>query len=280
MRLYRAAWVVVGLLALAAVGLILASIFGVHVILLAAGTVIVTLVAAGGAAQLRIWHDGKLDAEKQRKQELEWQKEGERRKEIDSLDRECRELVERAEKAVRVVIHSDARSRNLLNTDVNKGLLWDKVDHIEMNAKKISDLRTKHRSITASSVIGPERWTAANKTGQEGPMTAAGIGRQRQAIEMALGSVESLVENLEHYAASVKAVDATHRDWVGAQEVERLNDDVLDLLASTVKDELAVEEVRTLAERAAQAKEAFEESVREANLAAETLALPDEIPES
>jgi hypothetical protein len=76
--------------------------------------------------------------------------------------------------------------------------------------------------------------------------------------------------------ASVKAVDATYRDWIGAQHAEGLNESVRDLLANTVKDELAVEELRTLTERTAQAKEAFQESVRKASLAAETLSLPDE----
>jgi hypothetical protein len=71
-------------------------------------------------------------------------------------------------------------------------------------------------------------------------------------------------------------VDATHRDWIGAQHAEGLNESVRDLLANTVKDELAIEELRMLTERTAQAREALQESVREANLAAETLALPDD----
>ena len=71
-------------------------------------------------------------------------------------------------------------------------------------------------------------------------------------------------------------VDATHWDWIGAQHAEGLNESVRDLLANTVKDELAIEELRMLTERTAQAREALQESVREANLAAETLALPDD----
>jgi len=285
MDLYRTAWVVVGLLALAAVGLIVAAIFGIHVILLAIATPIVTLVAAGGVFELEDRRDMKLHDEEQHKQQLKLQEEGRKRHARLLLDRDCLELLERAEDAVRSIMNSDARAKNLLNTYVDEGLLRDNIHTIETVAKKITDLRAKHKSIMAMSVTEPdarqpghrvERSPAADKTEQTAPMTAAVIGPQRQVIEMVLGSAKSRVESLEHYAASVKAVDATYRDWIGAQHAEGLNESVRDLLANAVKDELAAEELRALTERTAQAKEAFQESVREASLAAETLTLPDE----
>lgn len=285
MRPYKAAWVVVGLLAIAAVGLILASIFGVHVIPLAIWTGIATIAAVAVAVNLQDRHDRKLRAEKQRQQQLEQQKEQERRSERVSLNRDCLELLERAENAVAAIMNSDARARNLLNTYVDEELLRDNIRNIEIVAKKITDLRAQHRSITAMSAPEPDarqsayrrvRFTAANETKQTGPMTDAVIGPQRRAIETVLRFAKSRVENLERYAASIKAVDATYRDWIGAQHAEGLNERVRDLLANTVKDELAAEELRTLTERTAQARGAFQESVREANLAAETLALPDE----
>jgi len=105
-------------------------------------------------------------------------------------------------------------------------------------------------------------------------MTEAVLGPQREALAMVLRSVTSRVENLEHYASSVKAVDRTYRDWLGAQKAERLNDSVRDALAEAVRDELAVEELRRLIDRAAAAELAFRESIHEANLAGESLALP------
>jgi hypothetical protein len=285
MRPYRAAWVIVGMLALAAVSFILASIFGAHVILLAIGTGLATFFAAGVAGALQGGHYEKLRVEKNRKRELEAQKEFERKRERRSLDRDCLELLERAEDAVSAIVNSDARSQNLLNTYVDEELLRDNIHTVEIVAKKITALRAKHRSITAMSAKEPYtgeqlflhmQSTALDETEKTGPMTAAVIGPQRRAIETALRSAKSRVENLERYAASVKAVDATYRDWIGAQHAEGLNESVRDLLANTVKDELAVEELRTLTERTAQAKEAFQESVRKASLAAETLSLPDE----
>jgi hypothetical protein len=84
------------------------------------------------------------------------------------------------------------------------------------------------------------------------------------------------VENLEHYASSVKKVDAAYRDWIGSQEAGRLNDPVRDVLAEMVRDKLAAEEFNRLTERTSMAEQAFRQSIQEANLAAETLALPDE----
>lgn len=268
MSLHRAAWYVVGLLAIAAAGLILASILGVNVAPLAIGTGIGTIVAFAAAAGLQEQHDRKLLAETMMLQRLERVKEQERRSERASLNPDCRELLERAEDAAAAIMNSDARSQNLLNTYVDEELLRDNIRNIEMVAKKITDLRAKHRSITAMSATEPDA--------QAGPMTDAVIGPQRRAIETVLSFAKSRVENLERYAASIKGVDATHRDWIGAQRAEGLNEGVRDLLANTVKDELAVEELRMLTERTAQAREAFQKSVREANLAAEILALPDD----
>jgi len=93
---------------------------------------------------------------------------------------------------------------------------------------------------------------------------------------MVLSSMAVRVENLEHYASSVKKVDATYRDWIGSQEAGRLNDPVRDVLAEMVRDKLAAEEFNRLTERTSMAEHAFRQSIQEANLAAEILALPDE----
>jgi len=109
-----------------------------------------------------------------------------------------------------------------------------------------------------------------------GPITSAVIRPQRQAIALALVHAKSRVENLERYASTVRTVDITYKDWIGAQKAERLNDRVRDLYARTAADELAVQELNRLAERTAAAERAFHASIREANTVAEILALPDD----
>ena len=110
---------------------------------------------------------------------------------------------------------------------------------------------------------------------QPGPMTAEVINAQQQALAMVLKSATSRVANLERYASSVDKVEATYRDWMSSQKAERLNDRVRNLLASTAKDEVAVEDLKTWTERTVSAEQAFRHSIQEASLAAEVLALPD-----
>ena len=141
------------------------------------------------------------------------------------------------------------------------------------------------RGTGASAGVVPQACPDCEATGRQkswilaqspGPMTAAVIRPQQQYLATVLDSVTSHAQNLEHYAESVKAVDATYRDWIGAQQAEHLNERVRHLLASTVRDELAAAELRRLTERTAAAEQAFRHSIQEAGRAAETLALPAE----
>jgi hypothetical protein len=180
-----------------------------------------------------------------------------------TLDRECSDLLRRAEEAAESILASDARAKSLLDAPVDVELLRDNVLEVLNAGAKVSDLRARQRAIAEKSLPTP------------GSMTAAVLEPQEKALAMVLRSITSRVENLEHYASSVKAVDTTYRDWIGAQEAERLNDPVRDVLAETLRDELATEELRGLTDRANIAEEAFRRSIYEANLAGETLALPD-----
>lgn len=180
-----------------------------------------------------------------------------------SLDQECSDLLRRAEAAEESILWFYARGGNLLDAPVDVELLRDNVEEVLKAGVKISNLRAQQRAIAEKSPPTP------------GSMTAAVLEPQMKALAMVLRSITSRVENLEHYASSVKAVDRTYRDWIGAQEAERLNDQVRDVLAETLRDELAAEELRELTDKANIAKEAFRRSIYEANLAGETLALPD-----
>jgi hypothetical protein len=180
-----------------------------------------------------------------------------------SLDRECSDLLRRAEAAEKSIQAFYARAENLLDAPVDAELLRDNVEEVLTVGAKVSNLRAQQKAIAEKSSPTP------------GSMTAAVLEPQVKALAMVLESITSRVENLEHYASSVKAVDTTYRDWIGAQEAERLNDPVRDVLAETLRDELAAEELRGLTDRANIAKEAFLRSIYEANLAGETLALPD-----
>lgn len=297
------AWVLVVLGGLTAVSSILASVFGAQAILLAVGSAIFTGAALLWASKLqaeenRSWRDELLRREQQKalerqqhQEELERQQELRRQRSIrEGLDRDCADLLRRAEGAVKVIVASDARAEDLLDPPVDEELLRENVEAVLTACIKITDLRAKQREIIARSSPRSEEprlgdlldsfFGGRSRTNPSedplGPETAAVLRPQQQALAMVLRSVTSRVENLEHYASSVKAVDATNRDFNGAQQAERLNESVRDLLANTVRDELAAEELKRLTERTAAAEQAFRDSIHEANLAAETLALPDD----
>lgn len=279
----KVAWFVAVLVGLTALSSILASIFGAQAIILAVVSTIFTGVAVFWASKLQVRENRNRTArelarrqarelERQREEELERQRTMRRR-----LDRDCSELLRRAEVAVENILKSEARAEDLLDPPVDESLIRDGVQRILSAGAKITDLRAKQISITVRSLpkyeqIDYERFEEL----KPGPMTDAVLERQRQALAMVMNWMTSQVENLEHYASSVKKVDATYRDWIGSQEAERLNDPVRDVLAEMAKDKLAAEEYSRLTERTSMAEQAFRQSIEEANLVGEILALPDD----
>jgi hypothetical protein len=275
----KVAWFVVVLLGLTAVSSILASVLGAQAILLA----LVSTIFAGAAG---FWAANLQGKERARALERHQAAELQRRRKQDEyrqwstrqgLDHDCAELLRRAETAVKAILESDARAGDLLDPPVDEKLLRDCVQRILSAGAKVTDLRARQRKIAISSLPKsdqPSRGYARDER-TPGPMTGAVLEPQQQALAMVLRSMTTHAENLEHYASSIKRVDATYRDWIGSQEAGRLNDSVRDVLAEMVRDKLAAEELSRLAERTSVAEQAFRQSIQEASLAAETLALPE-----
>jgi hypothetical protein len=329
MRSNRIARVVVVLGSLTALSSILASIFGVHVILLAVGSTIFTIAAARAAFRLQVRQDDRRKVEAFRQERLKHQQEAKRSLDRAKLDPDVAELLRRAEEAVEAILASDARAENLLSYLVDENALSDSAQAISDLADEITDLRAELRSISVrslpegrsrpympkgglpkpdmpkgdSSDVG-ELFCAGGDLGgggrlgdllggffvggsevqptesvsdiPAGPMTADAIRPGQRAIVVALKSAESRLLKLERYALSVRKVDAMHRDWIGTQKAERLNQRFQDIVARTAADELAAKEFDRLTEKAAEAERSFHQSVEEADLAGETLVLPDD----
>jgi hypothetical protein len=271
----------------------LASIFGAHAILLAVISTIFTIAAASGASELPAMQDRMRRAElrrKQQREELARRQQPVKPQRHVELEWDCFNLSRRAGKAEETILASVARAENLLDQPIDEKLLRENVLAVLNRGIRITDLRAKQRAITGEKkpsgsmqhvgysfgdlYIEATLWSKAGEEIQPGPQTAAVLEPQKQALAMMLRSMTSRVENLERYASSIKAVDATYRDWIGAQQAERLNQVFRDELAETMRDKLAAEELKTLSERAAMAEQAFHDSIDEANLAAEILALP------
>ena len=112
-------------------------------------------------------------------------------------------------------------------------------------------------------------------SGRAGPMTTTVLLSQNRAISIARDATTARVQALESLAAQVAVADAARRDWETAHRMAANNDKYLDLVARTAADQHATAEITGLAEQAATAAQAFRETLQQATLAAEALALPD-----
>ena len=106
-------------------------------------------------------------------------------------------------------------------------------------------------------------------------MTTAVLLSQNRAISLASDATTARVVSLELLAAQVAAADAARRDWETAHRMAANNDKYRDLVARTAADQHATTEITGLAEQAAEAAQALRETLQQATLAAEALALPE-----
>jgi hypothetical protein len=111
--------------------------------------------------------------------------------------------------------------------------------------------------------------------GAAGPMTTAILASQNRAITMARDATTARVVALERVAAQVAAAEAARRDWETAHKLAASNDKYRDLVARTAADEHATVEIAGLADQAEEAARVFRETLSQAALAAEALALPE-----
>ena len=116
---------------------------------------------------------------------------------------------------------------------------------------------------------------ASHGAGLGGPMTTAVLASQNRAVSIARDAVTARVLGIELLAAHVAAAEAARRDWAAAHQAAGRNDRYLDLVARTAADEHAALQIEGMTEQAALAAQALRETLQQATLAAEALALPD-----
>lgn len=179
-----------------------------------------------------------------------------------ALDRVSRELLIRAQAAIDSALDSVgddvAESPDIVAEPALRWHEWQ----IAIALRDITELRNEYEANAAASA---------------GPLTSSVLGPQQRALELAQDAVESRVTALEHYATEVLAARSALRDWQAALRVSDLNDRYLDLVAHTAADEHAVTEISGLTEQATAAAQAVRESMRQVDVAAAALALPESL---
>jgi hypothetical protein len=177
-----------------------------------------------------------------------------------ALEAGCRELLGRAQRAIATIVTSPVYSDDLRSAVEEPVLRWHEWQ-IAIALRDITELLLDLVSGYAA--------------GAAGPMTTAILLSQNRAISLARDATTARVLSLEILAAQVAAADAARRDWETSHRMAANNDKYRDLVARTAADQHATVEITGLAEQAAEAAQALRETLQQATLAAEALALPE-----
>jgi hypothetical protein len=177
-----------------------------------------------------------------------------------ALELGCRRLLNRAQRAIATIVTSPvyvSELRSAVDEPVLRGHEWE----IAVSLREITELLLELASGYAD--------------GTAGPMTTTILLSQNRAISLARDATTARVLSLEILAAQVAAATAAQRDWETAHRMAANNDKYRDLVARTAADQHATVEISGLAEQAAEAGRALRETLQQAALAAEALALPE-----
>ena len=174
-----------------------------------------------------------------------------------ALDRASRELLLRAQQAVRRCLDAEADELETEGRVPTSTLEWHEWE-IAVALRDITDLRAEHDLNVAASA---------------GPRTAAVLRSQQEALARAQEAIADRVAGLERYAASMTAAATAYRDWQDALRVADMNDRYLDLVARTAADEYAADEINDETERTL-AQQAYRQASQDVSTAAAALVLP------
>jgi len=177
-----------------------------------------------------------------------------------ALELGCRSLLSRAQRAIATILSSPVYAGDLRAAIEEPVLRWHEWQ-IAVALRDITELLLE----LASGYGG----------GAAGPMTTTILLSQNRAISLARDATTARVLSREILAAQVAAADAARRDWETAHRMAANNDKYRDLVARTAGDQHATMEIAGLAEQAANAAQALRETLQQATLAAEALALPE-----
>ncbi|GAA4239354.1 hypothetical protein GCM10022254_59120 [Actinomadura meridiana] len=159
------------------------------------------------------------------------------------------DLLGRLQEAVRVVLSADVTKEGMLDDLRNAVVLPAQEWEVAQTLREISRLRREQR--------------AARKAGESAELAQV-MEPQTRALNLARASIAERVEAIERYAEQVKAADQALLQWKTLQRLADNNDAYGELLARTVRDELAIAEIEGLTEEAAQVEEALRRSVEKA----------------
>ncbi|WP_156325799.1 hypothetical protein [Nonomuraea sp. SBT364] len=171
----------------------------------------------------------------------------------EDLDYPCQVLLRRAQAAADAILGSQVHRAGLIDTIDNRVTLPEELWQISQRLAKLSAMHAEHGRLVPRDL--PSGLADAFK-----PYSTA--------LDAAWTSLSRRVRNLEKYAKQVLKADKVFHAHQRLEALAARTPDYQQLVAETVRDDLARAHIKELADQASQVRRLFEESIHEARQAA------------
>ncbi|SDR30991.1 hypothetical protein [Thermostaphylospora chromogena] len=170
----------------------------------------------------------------------------------EDLDRNCRELLRRAQDATDSVLASQINREGLIDTIDNRVTLPEETWRIAQQLARLSAMTAEHQRIVPRDLPTEAESAFA-------PYTAA--------LDAAFESLSSRVQALEEYAWQVHRADQIYRAFQQLEVLKKRTPEYERLLADILRDEPFTDQVEQMSDRAEQVRELFQRSIDRARQA-------------
>ncbi|WP_214109313.1 hypothetical protein [Acrocarpospora catenulata] len=169
------------------------------------------------------------------------------------FDDQTRRLMARTQRAIRRIQAATVYQRGLVDVADHELILPVEEWEIAKALNKVTVLRAEQAAMTGDGVADP---------------VAAALAPYRATLDTVVSSVTGRIEALERYAAKILEADRLYKAHDQLRLLSERTGEYRDLLAGTVRDDLARAEIERLGRNLEQLKLALEESLVAARLAA------------
>ncbi len=178
----------------------------------------------------------------------------------EDLDGPARDLLGRVQGAIDTVLESEVHQQGLLDTVDNSVTLPHQEWEIAQVLSRQSKLRGEQDEVLAA--------------GAEPEVTAA-LEPLREKLDLSVAAVTRRVEALEHYAERTRAADRAFRAHRQLIEIAAKAHEYDELVADTVRDDLAIPAIKRLADQSDELTRTFRATLAEAAEASRPFAEPE-----
>ncbi|MFE1190108.1 hypothetical protein [[Kitasatospora] papulosa] len=187
-----------------------------------------------------------------------------------SRNRTAQRLTELKDRCVQPSdLNDDARTLLARAQQATRSVLTSAVHRFDLIDQQRNEVSLPRQEWEAAEALREyTRLVKAEPSNAKGGKVAALLDIRRRALRASLDGITRRVEALESYAEQVAQADDRYRELQQIQDLTEGSDDVLDFVARTVRDDLAVAEIEGMTGEAAAVAGAFTTALESAKEAA------------